>query len=289
METPSSQRVLGVVLPLGTLHFNDFYRNVLGTIQVVTVAENYGSLIYIPYSDEGLDWQRFLSSASEIVDGFLVVAPLPEDRFLKEINLYHKPKPAVLLFCRSPYFSSVCMDNEEAVLIAVKHLVNLGHKKIATISGDLRTYDGQERLKAYKQTLFTFGLTCPDKYVVEGEFDYASGRRGMTQLLRLPDRPTAVFAANDKMAIGAMEICREEKIRIPEDIAIVGCDDISSGTVFKRITTIRQPVEKIATEGVLLLIEEIEKYGQPKRKREISVRGELVVRESCGASSVRIA
>jgi len=179
----------------------------------------------------------------------------------------------------------VDVDNTGGARMATEHLIRLGHKRIATISGPLDMTPAQDRLNGFREVMSTHRLPIPDELVAEGDFTEAGGRAAMTQLL--PYEPTAVFAASDSMAIGAIKAIRAAGLRVPEDVAIVGFDDIPSAlTVDPELTTIRQPIERIggmAVETLITLIDGESPDGVPPSTQRFVLPTELVVRQSCGS------
>jgi LacI family transcriptional regulator len=177
------------------------------------------------------------------------------------------------------------VDNIGGARMATEHLIRLGHRRIGTIAGPLDMTPGQDRLDGFQAVISEHHLAASDGLVAEGDFTEASGRAAMTQLL--PEKPTAVFAASDSMAIGAIKAIRAAKLRVPEDIAIVGFDDVPSArTIDPELTTIRQPIERIGQLAVETLVDLIEGRAMGKgarSARRIVLPTELVVRRSCGS------
>jgi LacI family transcriptional regulator len=181
--------------------------------------------------------------------------------------------------------SYIDVDNVGGARMATEHLIRLGHTRIATISGPLDMVPGQDRLQGYTEVMNTHRLPVSDGMVVEGDFMEAGGRAAMTELLRA--EPTAVFAASDSMAIGAIKAIRAAGLRVPEDVAMVGFDDIPSGlTIDPELTTVRQPIEQIGTLAVETLINLIESEVRRDRisaTHRLVLPTELIVRGSCGS------
>ena len=177
------------------------------------------------------------------------------------------------------------VDNAGGARMATEHLIRLGHKRIGTISGPLDMTPAQDRLDGFREVMSTHRLPVSDGLVAEGDFTEASGRAAMTQLLR--EKPTAIFAASDSMAIGAIKAIRAAKLHVPQDIAIVGFDDVPSArTIAPELTTIRQPIERIGQLAVETLVNLIERGRTEKGARStgrIVLPTELVVRGSCGS------
>ncbi|MGF9648287.1 LacI family DNA-binding transcriptional regulator [Pseudarthrobacter oxydans] len=168
----------------------------------------------------------------------------------------------------------VAADDYEGARDLLRYLRDAGRRRIATITGPQDTSGGIRRLEAYRDDQ---GAGIDEALIVHGDYSKESGAKGMRELLgRAPDID-AVFAANDLMAIGALEVLHEAGRRTPEDVAVVGFDDISaSSTATPALTTVRQPFERISEEMVRLLLDVI----NGKRPAAITIPTELVVRES---------
>jgi LacI family transcriptional regulator len=181
----------------------------------------------------------------------------------------------------APNLGHVSSDNVGGALEAVRHLVAMGRRRIATIHAPLSHAVGGERLLGYRIGLEEASLSCPPEYLAEADFFLHDGVTAMEKLLALDERPDAVFAASDVMAIGAMSAIEKVGLRVPDDIAIVGYDDSPYATlVSPQLTTVRQdaPAQGIAAaEGVLRMI--VDPSAGPI---ELVVPVELVVRESSG-------
>jgi LacI family transcriptional regulator len=181
----------------------------------------------------------------------------------------------------APNLGHVSSDNVGGALEAVRHLAAVGRRRIATIHAPLSHAVGGERLLGYRIGLEEAGLPCPPEYLAEADFFLRDGETAMEQLLALDESPDAVFAASDVMAIGAMSAIEKAGLRVPDDIAIVGFDDVPYATlVSPQLTTVRQdaPAQGIAAaEGVLRMI--VDPSASPI---ELVVPVELIVRESSG-------
>lgn len=173
------------------------------------------------------------------------------------------------------------IDNINASFQAVYHLIRLGHHRIGTIAGPANSAVGIDRLEGYRKALTERGQGVDERLIVEGDFTEASGYYSMKQLLE--QKPDAVFAASDVMAIGAMRAAREAGLRVPDDIAFVGFDDLPIASMSDiQLTTVRQPVVQFGAQAVELLLDLIENGTQPPRR--VIMDTELIIRESCGAS-----
>jgi LacI family transcriptional regulator len=176
----------------------------------------------------------------------------------------------------------ISVDNLGGAVSAVEYLISLGHKRIAHISGDLITQAAQERLEGYKAALKKNGLPIDERYIFKTDYSRGHARQAAEKLLKNLEA-TAVFVASDSMALEVMAVARELGRHIPEDLSIVGFDDNPSGLYGPvALTTVRQPLIKMAQEGVKLL-NQLMQHGKRPKVQRIVLPTELVVRESCRA------
>jgi LacI family transcriptional regulator len=205
----------------------------------------------------------------------------------------HDPLPFFLKEARIPYTrighdpegddeAFVDVDDAEAAYKAVKHLTTLGHQRIAIIKGPAAEVCIPRRYSGYERALHEAGLAVDPLLVAEGDWLHTSGKEVMQHFLQLDHPPTAVFSCNDMMAAGALHAIYERGLHVPEDIAIVGFDDVPQTTVIiPALTTIRQPNEEMGSKATEMLIDRLEgKEGQPS---QVIFPTMLVVRQSCGA------
>lgn len=178
--------------------------------------------------------------------------------------------------------SYIAVDNFKGGQVAADYLLSLGHKRIATITGNLNTQAGQERFDGFKKHFEKKGISLPEGYIAQGDYSRRSARVAMEQFLGLKDKPTAIFAASDDMAQEAIAVIIENGMKVPNDISVIGFDDNPSclyGPV--GLTTIKQPLFNMAEESVKLLNSLIS--GKQKTKKQILLEPDLVIRESCAA------
>ena len=262
---------------------SNWYMKLLDGINEVVEEEKYGLLIntiagvFAPQ----VVYRKVFNNA---VDGVLMVSPYLEEKDL--LDVMDNRLPIVLVGYRvgDPGVDFVDSDNQGAIVQVVDHLAGLGHKRIACISGQVQTSrNAADRLAGFQNGMKKHGLTVPEDYVVEGNFLREAGETAMKKLLALPNRPTAVVACNDLMALGAWDVLEQSGIKVGTDMALVGFDDIpESSTPPYSLTTIRQDYRTISREATRLLIEKIRK-GDRWEARQILVPTELVVRQSCGS------
>ncbi|MDD3087470.1 MAG: LacI family DNA-binding transcriptional regulator [Candidatus Omnitrophica bacterium] len=177
--------------------------------------------------------------------------------------------------------SCIAIDNAGGAENAVNYLISSGHKKIAHISGDVATQAAALRLEGYIQALKKNNIPVKEEYILKTDYSRGQARSAAETLLKMADAPTAVFVASDSMALEVMTLAREMGKNIPTDLSIVGFDDNPSGLYGPvALTTVRQPLIKMAEEGVKELnrLMTLKKGAQP---RKIILPTELIIRESC--------
>lgn len=191
------------------------------------------------------------------VDGVIVVSPIKLTKDVQEI--VDHDIPSVFIDLQHPKVSTVNSDNLDGSKEVVKYLHSLGHEKIAHIAGGEHTFAGKARKNGFLQAMEELGLEVSQNYVVDGGlFGVMGGYKAMQQLLQVADRPTAIFAAGDMMAIGAMKAIQEAGLQIPDDISVVGFDDIElSQYVTPSLTTIRQDSQTIGQQAADMLLKQI--------------------------------
>ena len=174
----------------------------------------------------------------------------------------------------------ISIDNEKSAIEAVEYLIRLGHRKIATIAGDLSTQAGKKRLKGYKAALTKHNIPINDEYITIGEFLRAPARDAATRLLHLYKKPTAIFAASDVMALETIDLAKKEGLNVPKDLSVVGFDD-NPIVMYSSIglTTVRQPIVEMGQLG----LETLDRIARKKEKlpAKTILPAKLVLRNSC--------
>jgi len=273
--------VLGLVIPMGvSTLFTDPYFPIL--IQGVSSACNmreYSVMLWLAEPEyERRQIRQIMYSG--LVDGVIISSMLLNDSLVQALSDGDLP---FMLIGRHPTdmrASYVDADNIGGAREAVTHLLRLGRTRVATITGPQNMIAGADRLAGYLAALRDRAMVSEPGLIAEGDFTEAGGYRAMQQLL--PHRPDAVFAASDMMAVGALRALREAGLRVSEDVAIVGFDDLpQAARTEPPLTTVRQPTYRLGTTTVDALLDLIE-YPDSSPRR-IVLPTELVVRASCGS------
>jgi LacI family transcriptional regulator len=208
---------------------------------------------------------------------------------LDEESLLNLPStiPLVLLcsISRGNEIDSITIQNSRGAREMTAHLISLGHKRIAIIKGSPRNYDAAERLRGYRIALREAGITPDPLLERDGDFTELAGYSAALELLALKKRPTAIFAANDSMAIGALSALRVSGIAVPEEMAVAGFDDIPLARYMDPpLSSVHVPICELGAKAVDLLLHGITHKNDHARRRE-RVSTKLVIRRSTGGES----
>jgi len=215
------------------------------------------------------------------VDGLVICPPLSQSiDLIRALDRRKLPFVRIApsnLDHRSPF---VDMDDEGASREMTEHLIALGHTRIGFITGHPTHYASSQRLSGYKAALQAHQVPFDPQYVKQGQFEYESGLTGGLELLRLPRRPTAIFASNDDMAAGVLMAAHELGVQIPQQLSVAGYDDTYiSRITWPRLTTVHQPSYDLAFSATDLLMQNL-KSGDGAKTTRLPYR--LIVRESTG-------
>jgi LacI family transcriptional regulator len=271
--------IIGMVIPAGLeVIFSDPYFPLL--IQGVSEACNAHNYSVMLWLAEPEYVRRTISQIlhNGLVNGVIVSSTLMNDPIVT--SLYENKMPFILIG-RHPTLdvNYLDVDNVRAAREATHHMIRLGRKRIATITGPQNQFASYDRYQGYVKALSDRNLPVLPELVAEGDWTEAGGYAAMRRLI--PYKPDALFAANDVMAAGALRALREAQIHVPEDVAMVGFDDTPNASRTQPpLTTMRQPIQSMGTLAVETLIDIIDHPGSETRC--IIVATELVIRASCG-------
>jgi len=281
-------QLIGVVLFTGFEHpdiGHPFFQDVLVGVKHAIGSEGYDVLLFAteqPGASQSAPHSYFRRARHHRVDGVVLMGVDRDDPEVGRLVESQTPVIGVDLDIAGPHASWVASDNVGGARLAVRHLHALGHTRIATITGAAVSRPGADRLLGYRAELQALGLEARPGYEQAGDFYRESGEAAMHALLALPEPPTAVFVAADMMAVGAIEAVRSAGLRVPEDVALVGFDDMQLAPfIDPPLTTIRQDRTGLGLAAGQALIEQIE---HPDRAlAALTLPVELIVRRSCGA------
>lgn len=215
-----------------------------------------------------------------LADGLLLLLPMNPEAYLESLKNQNFPYVVIDHQGFDDFSPTVVSTNYEGAYEATNYLISLGHRRIGFVAGDVHTSSAFERLEGYQNALKDHGIEPDDELVVPGKFLRQPGYQAGVQLLNLSHRPTAIFAANDDSAFGVIDAVRERQLRIPEDISIIGFDDVPSAAwMTPALTTVRQSLLDMGRVAVRMLLNQIENPGQPPERIRLPTK--LVLRETC--------
>lgn len=277
-------RVIGLVIPVEVSElFTDPYFPVL--IQGVSAACNaLDHLLMLWLADrqyEGQMIRQILSGG--LIEGVVLAAERIREPLIDALHGGDLPYVVIGQHPRLTQATSIDVENVIGAQKAVEHLLALGRRRIGAIAGPSDAVAGIDRLTGYQYALVANGISLQNELIVEGDFSEASGYAAMQTLLRR--QVDAVFAASDMMAMGAMRAIHEAGLRIPQDVAVVGFDDMPLAAQLQPpLTTVRQPIRQTGYVAAEILISQIQEPASPPQ--QVILPTELVIRGSCGGHPV---
>jgi LacI family transcriptional regulator len=232
--------------------------------------------------------RAFVSQAfpASFVDGLALVVPPGMEDYMQDLK--RQRLPVVVIDDRGdhPEFPAVATTNLDGGLAATRHLIGLGRRRIAMINGPVDYGCNRDRLEGYRGALAEAGHRFDRHLVAQGDFSEASGDAAMQTLLKAGRAIDAVFVANDQMAFGAMRALRRAGRTIPDDVAVVGFDDLpASALTHPSLTTVRQPLYEMGRTAAAMLMAAVR--GEPVEKR-VELATELIVRSSTAGSAAPV-
>jgi LacI family transcriptional regulator len=268
---------IGLLVPDNS---SPFFAKVARTIEDAGFVEGYSVILCNSDGSETKEAVYVDTLLSKQIDGLILISSGNSFAPLETINKARVPFVVVDRELGDLNVDQVLIDNEQGGYLAGKYLTKLGHRRIGVISGPEHLRLTDQRLNGFRRALAEVGRELPDEFIVAGNFHYPSGALAMKHLIERNLGLTAVFAANDQMAIGAMAYLHRLNFRIPEDFSIVGYDDIPEATImYPNLTTVAQPVAEIGRLSIKLLLERIRQADMPARRIVLLTR--LIERESC--------
>ncbi|MBA2693048.1 MAG: LacI family DNA-binding transcriptional regulator [Rubrobacter sp.] len=268
-------KTLGLVIPNIT---NPFFTEVARAVEAAAWVEGYGIMLGNTDEDPRKE-ERYLDVLlGKQIDGIIISPARSESPHLAEVEAAGVPVVFLDRAAAGVDAPVVRADGRLAVGAIVEYLANLGHERMAIISGPPETVSGEERLGTFLEEAERLGMEMPPEMVRTGDFRQESGERAMRDLLALEHPPTAVFAANNLMALGALTAARKAGVSIPAELSFASFDDSTWFELMRpSISAISQPIEELGGAAARTLVESLE-GGRPA---STTLAAELVLRESC--------
>jgi len=270
---------IGVLVPdLGTGYIGEIIRGIDAELGL----KDLDLILYTTHRTASKEANYVANLAKGMVDGLLLVLPRSPADFIG--TLTQRNFPFVLIDHQGigQDCPAVGAANWQGGFTATEYLIKLGHRRIGFITGWMDLGCALDRLDGYRSALRTNHIPEGPELIYEGTFFQPDGYTGASNLLDLPNPPTAIFASNDVMAMGVMDAVRNKGLRVPDDVSVIGFDDIPQASLIRpALTTIRQPLEKMGRVATQMLVELL---SQPQKQiGRIELPTELIVRDSCQA------
>ncbi|OQA22371.1 MAG: putative HTH-type transcriptional repressor ExuR [Chloroflexi bacterium ADurb.Bin360] len=268
---------IGLLVPdLGTGYIGEIIRG----IDAELTLQELDLILYTTHRTASKEANYVANLAQGMVDGLLLVLPRNPADYVGTLTQRNFPFVLIDHQGTGKECPAVGATNWQGAFDAAEHLLKLGHRRIGFITGSMDLGCAQDRLAGYRAALRTHHVPYTEELVYEGTFFQPDGFTGALALLDVPDPPTAIFASNDVMAMGAMDAIRQRGLRIPDDIAVLGFDDIPQAEMVRpALTTIQQPLEKMGRVATQMLLDLLE---APESKiQRIELPTKLIIRDSC--------
>lgn len=276
-------QMIGIVIPDIT---NRFFTDVIRGVETEARTHGYSLILTDSDEDPALEEANLNMLIARRADGILL-APTADTRI--QGHLTRRRFPLVLFdrLCAGFKGSAVVTDNSGAAYDATRHLLALGHRRIAIITGRLDLPNAFDRLEGFRHALQEAHLALPEEYLRRGNFQLESGYQCGKELMRLSDLPTAVFSCNNKMTLGLMRALCELRVPCPQQVSVLGFDDFDWAANFSpRLTTVAQPTLEMGKQAVQMLLAKIESFNkglESDEEKVVALKAELRVRDSTAA------
>lgn len=261
---------------------NTYVGTIARGIDQELVRANYDLMLYTSHRHPSKESFYVSAIANGLTEGLLLIAPLVPTTYLDALRDQNFPYVLIDQTDTTDNSSFVEATNWQGAYEATRYLSQLGHTRIAFIKGSLAIRSAVDRFQGYKAALTDSDIPIREELVVEGDYQQRTSYEAVKNLLQSVDPlPTAIFASNDLSAFGAMDAVRELGLDIPDNISIIGFDDIPQASlVYPKLTTVRQPLEQMGRVAVRMLLERIEDQSRPPQR--VVLATQLIVRDSCG-------
>lgn len=278
--------VLGLMMPYSSsfVEHDPFLTNVINGLLAEAVKQRYNVMLYTATSEEEGDCAATMVDSR--VDGVILVIPPADSPILANCRRRDIPVVSILRVPQTSEEWVVNSNDYEGGRLATQHLLDLGHRRIAHISGNPDVTTTPARRQGYLDALTDAGIEPDPRLLIQGGFSRDGGVEATRHLLGLrAGRPTAVFCANDLCAHGALQAAQTKGVLVPEQLAVVGYDDTWYSTMTQPpLTTVNMAIETMGARAARLLIAQVE--GQPTSERQPVLPVSLTIRESCGAARI---
>lgn len=259
---------------------NPFYADLTKGVQKIARRHGYNIILSNGHWKEELEVEQVEAARGRMVEAIILVLPRMSER---KISAFSKEIPLVVVdrHIRSSAIDTVYVDQERGARQAVEHLLELGHREIAFLSGGRGIYNSLARQRGYEGAMEDHGIEITDELYLQGDFSFESGQKAFDRIfaMRSEERPTALFAASDMMALGFMRSAFRHSFPIPDCISLVGFDDIFlSSVVNPPLTTVRHPYIKMGEDAMLRMVRKLQPEAEVRAEEPLE--NHLVIRET---------
>lgn len=260
---------------------NPFFTELVHGVQNLAGEKGYSVLLGISDHDVGREAELLrLMRSHQAAGTILCPAGGIEDYSLRNLNLGHMKVVAVDNAAPELPFDTVALDNGKAATLAVRHILSFGHRKVATMAGPERQFVSQKRLEGFLSALEEQDIKADSAMIRHGDFRMEAAFQSCVELMAQPNRPTALFVANNLMLIGVMRALAQAGLSVPGDMSVASIDDFPWSSAFQpALTVVRQPISLMADAALDCLLRRID--GDSEAPTRQLFEPELVVRQSC--------
>ncbi|WP_368505295.1 LacI family DNA-binding transcriptional regulator [Alkalihalophilus sp. As8PL] len=281
---PSARRLrgqltttIGVIVPR---IINPFFSYLVNAIEQAAYKKGYQVLICQSYEDKEKELAFLNLLKTKQVDGIIMTSIENDWKVIKAYRDY-----GAILLCNDYVDQEIVpmirLDQTKGAYLGIKHLIDRGHKKIAYCTGGLFDEEGKgkDRNQGFQQALSEAGMKINPKWIFINKHTIEDGKQVMRQIVEMKERPTAIFTGSDEIASGMLIEAKEHRLKIPDDLAIIGFDDQPIAEIVDpKLTTIRQPVDQMGEKSIEVMLEMLDNPGMEIKNYELPI--ELVVRQS---------
>lgn len=270
--------VIGIIVPV----IHSYYAKIIDAVSDMLIENNYSIMVASSRMNMEEEIENFNMLIEKQVEGIIYFPTVITENHKKVTTLYSERVPIVMIEGNPEELElpNVLLDNISGTKKAIKYLIECGHKRIGMIKGNKENWVAKEREKAFRNTLIENNIEIVEKFICDGEFSMKSGYEGVYTLFNgEKEKPTAVFFCNDTMAIGGIRAFAELGIKLPEEVSIVGFDDIVPGSFsVPSLTTVKQDQVEMGRQAAKMLLDFFE--NKSFKISKIVLEQKLVIRES---------
>lgn len=273
-----STQMIAVLVPRIS---NPFYSMLMQGIEREAAMHGYHVILCNTENDPQKELQYLKMIEHQQVDGIIMTSFCNSKDTVRSFESYG----AIVLigeYTEDNIFPTVTVDHYKATYTATEHLLKLGHRKVGMVKGSQVSLIARDRERGFRKALADYKVEIKEEWIKDSVYSILHGKEYVKSLLLCRDRPTAVFAANDELAVGIIQEVKEQGLRVPQDLAVVGFDGQLIGTIIEpHLTTIVQPIEQLGSKGMSLMIDRL--HGKQTLFQRTILQTQLLVKDSCGA------